>query len=235
MKKMIIHIVLLGVCVLMIDTIVNTLFAQDVKTINDRDGNTYKTVKIGNQIWMVENLKTTKFKDGTPIPLVTDNKAWNNRSSPGYCWYNNDTSINRKMYGALYNWFTVATGNLCPAGWHVPGDAEWNTLTDSLLGGTRVAGGKLKEAGTSHWNKPNTGATNETGFAALPGGYRLNNGIFCDILNYGFWWSSSEFFWNITDYFTEYGWGRYMGYYLGDVYRYYFIKKYGFSVRCLKD
>jgi len=137
--------------------------------MTDVDGNNYKTIKIGNQEWMAENLKTTKYKDGTSIPLFTAATPMANFTSPGYCWYNSDSATYRNSYGALYNWYAVNTGKLAPTGWHVPTEAEWNTLI-AYLGGESVAGGKLKEAGTSHWSSPNTGATNEVGFSALPGG-----------------------------------------------------------------
>lgn len=160
-------------------------------SVKDVDGNMYKTVKIGNQWWMAENLKTTKYNDGTSIPLVTDNTAWGALSSPRYCWYNNDVS-NKNTYGALYNWFVVNTGKLAPVGWHVPTVAEWTILTD-YLGGVNIAGGKLKEAGTSHWQSPNQGATNETGFTALPGGYRSSNGTFELLGGYGDFWQSTGY------------------------------------------
>jgi uncharacterized protein (TIGR02145 family) len=151
----------------------------------DGDNNYYSVVQIGTQLWMAENLKTTKFKDGTTlIPNVTEDAAWAALTTPAYCWYGNFV-VNKDVYGALYNWYTVNTGNLCPTGWHAPGDAEWTTLT-TYLGGESVSGGKLKETGTAHWENPNT-ATNESGFTALPG--NLRGGI----LKYGYWWSSTEF------------------------------------------
>ena len=139
-------------------------------TVTDVDGNVYNTVTIGTQCWLQENLKTTKYKDGTSIPLVTDNSAWGSLSTPGYCWYNNDDTY-KNTYGALYNYYTVLTNNLCPSGWHVATEREWSTLV-TYLGGASIAGGKLKESGTTHWVTPNTGANNETGFIALPGGRR---------------------------------------------------------------
>jgi uncharacterized protein (TIGR02145 family) len=195
--------------------------------IDHRDAKEYKWVKIGIQVWMADNLKTTKYNDGTDIPLVTDNTAWFNLTTPGYCWYNNDKATYGDTYGALYNWYTVETSNLCPSGWHVPTDAEWTTLTDSL-GGTSVAGGKLKEAGTTHWSSPNTGATNETGFTALPGGARFSLGPFYFVGSYGHWWSSTE------DSSTN-AWSRNMYCDNADVDREYNDKKFGFSVRCLRD
>ena len=121
--------------------------AMSLKTldgINDIDGNAYNKVTIGRQTWLVENLRTTKYNDGTLIPLVQDNTAWSNLITPGYCWFDNDEVANKNPYGALYNWYAVNTGKLCPSGWHVPTDTEWTTLIDNL-GGLDVAGGKLKE------------------------------------------------------------------------------------------
>ena len=161
-------------------------------TISDINGNIYHTVTIGTQVWMVENLKVTKYNDGTAILLVTDNSGWANLTTGGYCWYSNDEATYKNTYGAIYNWYTLNTGKLCPAGWHVPTDAEWTTLT-TYLGGEGVAGGKLKESGLAHWLSPNTGATNESGFTALPGGARADaDGIFNRIGQDCYWWSSSQ-------------------------------------------
>ncbi|MBA7527477.1 hypothetical protein ES705_19653 [subsurface metagenome] len=176
---------------------------------------------------MAENLKTTKYNDGTAIPLVTNSTEWDNLTTPGYCWYNNDEASYKNTYGALYNWYTVNTGKLCPTGWHVPTDSEWTILTD-YLGGYSVAGGKLKETGTTHWNSPNTGATNESGFTALPGGYRTNSGAFNNVGSNGNWWSSTESS-------STYAWHRSMNYSSSNVYRDYSGKSYGFSVRCVRD
>ena len=159
-----------------------------LETITDIDGNVYHTVTIGTQVWMVENLKTTRLNDGTSIPMVTDNTTWNYLHSPGYCWYNNDPATYKNTYGALYNWLAVNTGKLAPVGWHVPSVEEWNTLV-LWLGGTNIAGGKMKEKGNSHWNLPNTGATNESGFTGLPGGGRDYSGNFYILQNTGIFWS----------------------------------------------
>jgi uncharacterized protein (TIGR02145 family) len=145
-------------------------------TIQDEDGNTYHTIGIGAQYWTVENLKTTKYNDGTAIPLVTDNSAWGALVSPGFCWYDNDEATNKDTYGALYNWYTVISPKIAPAGWHVSTDAEW-TILETFMGGESVAGDKLKESGTSHWIG-NTPATNESGFTALPGGLRSSDGTY---------------------------------------------------------
>jgi len=159
-------------------------------SVTDADGNIYSTVSIGKQVWMKENLKTTKYNDGTPIPNITDYTAWEALSTPSYCWYNNDAASYKAYYGALYNWYAVNTGKLCPTGWHVPIDIEWTILT-TYLGGNGVAGGKLKETSTIYWWSPNTGATNETGFTALPGGERNYDGSYLDVGSYGRWWSST--------------------------------------------
>jgi len=198
-------------------------------SVSDVDGNSYSTVTIGTQVWMAENLRTTKYKDNTAIPLVTDNTAWFNLSTPGYCWYNNDAATYKGTYGALYNWYTVNTGKLCPTGWHVPTDAEWTTLT-TYLGGEGIAGGKLKETGTSHWLGPlNTGATNTTGFTAVPGGSRAFFGAFDGgIRGIGDWWSSTESS-------TAGAWYRIMSNFLTSVDRSDSPKRSGLSVRCVRD
>lgn len=196
-------------------------------TVSDIDGNTYSTIVIGTQTWMAENLKTTKYSDGTAIPLVTDGGAWAALSTPGYCWNNNDEATYKATYGALYNWHAVNTGKLCPAGWHVSTNAEWTTLT-TYLGGEAVAGAKLKESGTAHWTSPNAGATDETGFTALPGNSRDSGGGFHDIGGYGYWWTATQ-----TDLIEA--WYRYLFYNNnvlagGDL-----SKVFGFSVRCARD
>ena len=203
---------------------------EDTTGIRDGDGNIYTSVQIGTQIWLTENLKTTKFNDGVAIPLVTDNTAGFTLTTPGYCWYNNDELTYKNAYGALYNWYAVNSGNICPQGWHVPTDSEWTTLITSL-GGESVAGGKLKESGTTHWQSPTTGTintTNESGFTGLPGGYRGYQGVFAGIGKYGEWWSSSA-----DD--TSNANTRLLNFANSDVIMNNVGKWYGFSVRCLKD
>jgi len=159
-------------------------------TVTDADGNIYPTIGIGSQIWMAENLKTTKYNDGASIPLVSDNTAWSLLFTPAYCWYNNDELSNKNTYGALYNWYTVGKGKLCPVGWHVPNNSEWAVLA-SYLGGPQVAGGKMKVPGTDYWKSPNAGATNSSGFSALPGGGRASYGEFGGRRTDEIFWTSS--------------------------------------------
>ena len=195
-------------------------------SITDIDGNTYKTVTIGTQTWMAENLKVTKYNDGIAIPNVTDDTAWSELTTGALCDYDN-TPSNSETYGKLYNWHAVNTEKLCPTGWHVPSDAEWTVLTD-YLGGESVAGGKLKETGTTHWASPNTGATNETGFTALPGGSRSSNGTFYDIGSNGLWWSA-------TVYGASNAWYLYVSSNNSTVRINNISKGYGFSVRCVRE
>jgi uncharacterized protein (TIGR02145 family) len=195
--------------------------------ITDIDGNVYHTVVIGSQVWTVKNLKTTKLNDGTPIPQVGSGTDWSTMSTPAYCWFNNNDSLYKITYGGLYNWYTVNTGKLCPKGWRVPTDADWTQLTD-LLKGESAAGGKLKETGTLHWNSPNTAATNETGFTALPGGLRLTKGKFEFLGLYSIWWSS-------TSNTSRNAWCRLLNYENSLVYRFDDDKRTGLSVRCVRD
>lgn len=190
-------------------------------TVSDIDGNIYKTIEIGTQTWMAENLKTTKYNDGVPIPSVTNDTVWDYLKTPGYCWmyYKEDTY--KDMYGAIYNYYAVKTGNLCPVGWHVSTHAEWDTLAN-YLGGRAVAGGKMKETGTTHWKSPNTGATNISGFTALPGGtHSLPS--FWGPEYHGRWWCSD---------LMAVKWLQYNSNILDGVSC---NAECGFSVRCMKD
>jgi uncharacterized protein (TIGR02145 family) len=202
--------------------------AAKPETVTDADGNVYTTVSIGKQLWLEENLKTTKFSDSTSIPFVSDSATWAALTTPAFCNFNNTATTDTiNMYGRLYNWYTVSTDKLCPLGWHVPTDAEWTTLI-TYLGGDKAAGKKLKETGTYHWISPNTGASNESKFTALPGGYREYSGAFLGIGLHAFWWSATE-----LD--ADKAWGRYVYYYFGEMYREADRKQQGNSVRCLKD
>ena len=185
------------------------------------------TVVIGTQQWMQKNLEVAFYRNGDPIPQVTDPAAWAALTTGAWCYYNNDPNTGF-TYGKLYNWYAVNDPRgLAPAGWHVPTDAEWTTLAISL-GGASVAGGKMKEPGITRWASPNTGATNSSAWAGLPGGQRTNEGTFFAVGYYGYWWSSTEP--NTMD-----AWFRYLYNTDGNIYRTYYRKKSGFSVRCLRD
>ena len=164
-------------------------------TITDADGNVYTSVTIGAQEWMAKNLRTTKYSDGTAIPNVTGTSQWTNLSTGAWSHYNNDNQY-EATYGKLYNWYSVNTGKLCPQDWSVPSsNTNWATLID-YLGGTNVAGGKLKQTGTTLWNSPNTGATNESGFTALPSGNYDSSHEFMG--KYGYFWSNSSIGGNVS-------------------------------------
>jgi uncharacterized protein (TIGR02145 family) len=224
------------------------LFTAD-QPIEDIEGNVYKTVEIGTQVWMAENLKTTKYADATPVPLVTSNSDWHALvyTSKAYCWFNNYI-INKDPYGALYTWAAATDGALssntnpsgvqgaCPTGWHLPSDTEWEELT-TYLGGSEIAGGKMKEAGLTHWggkrSSPivNNGATNESGFTGLPAECRGDDGSFSGDLSYmGFWWSSTGW----GEPFTN-GYYRNLGWIVATIYKGNYPKTFGLSVRCVKD
>lgn len=158
--------------------------------LGDYDLNSYRFVKIGEQVWMSENLATTKLYDGTPIANLTVAADWESASVPAYAWYSNNEALYKLTYGALYNWQAVASNKLCPEGWHVPTEADWNILI-TYVGGVDAAGGKLKQAGTALWLSPNTGATNESNFTALPGGGRKPTGEFEVRGSIGVWWTST--------------------------------------------
>ena len=257
-----------------------SLSAQTVSTVKDIDGNEYSTVVIGEQEWMAENLKTTRFNDGTRMPLVPDELKWNRTFSPAYTWYNNDKDKYKDAYGALYNWYAVNTEKLCPQGWHVPTEAEWSELTEYLTGKT-IAGGKLKSTITEKekleltmvqevdeilreiekntgkeaeseyvpdekkaskhtvpgeqfmhgWDKPNTGATNESGFNALPGGYRS---YFNDVVSFGNM-GSQGFWWTATETSPRVAWARLLYHNNSHISRMDISKGDGFSVRCVQD
>lgn len=199
-----------------------------IGVVTDIDGNEYHTVIIGNQVWMVENLKTTKYRNGDPITNLTDKTAWQRTFTGAYCWYNNDIK-NKVTYGALYNWYAVDDGrNIAPYGWHVPSADDWNELID-FLGGEMEAGGKLKETGTLHWATPNKDATNEVGFCALPAG--SESGI--DFYSLGY----DAYFWSTDN--GEYGdnaWGLNLYFAHGNAQKGpYGNKNSAQSVRCIKD
>jgi len=182
---------------------------------------------VGTQQWLRENLATTKFNDGSSIPNVTNNSEWISTNSGAYCDYDNNVA-NSNKYGRLYNWYAVNDiRKITPTGWHVPSNQEWQTMID-FLGGDDVAGGKIKETGTNHWLTPNTSATNESGFTALPGGHRDNNALFRSIDILGIWWTSSL-------YNTSNSWRKSVDYNYNRISTNPNDYHFGFSVRCIKD
>ncbi len=207
-------------------------------TVTDIDGNSYNTVLIGDQCWMQENLKVTHYPNGDTIPHITDNSAWGalgwNNTDDAYCYYDNNMN---SEYGALYSYAAAIGDNwardnavgqgICPEGWHLPTDGEWSALVD-YLGGRAVAGGKMKEVGTVHWQSPNAGATNESGFTGLPGGYRNYDGPFNYVGYSGRWWSA-------TGHGSSLAWYRSLSSSHAYVYRSSSHKSNGYSVRCVRD
>jgi len=194
------------------------------------------TTTICDQTWMVKNLDVDQYRNGDPIPQVTDPAAWAALTTGAWCYYFNDPA-NGATYGKLYNWYAVNDPRgLAPAGWHVPTLDEWETLV-SCLGGEFIAGGKLKEIGTTHWLDPNTGATNETGFTALPGNIRQITGAFSPSTStpflgvFGDWWTTSEYNFNGLIYASH----KYIVNFSGSVQNAADDKGYGFSVRCVRN
>ena len=180
------------------------------------------------QSWMTKNLDVDRYRNGDPIPKVTDPAAWAALSTGAYCYYNNDSATYAATYGKLYNWYAVNDPRgLVPEGWHIPTDFEWTTL-ENCLGGAAVAGGAMKEIGTTHWVTPNTGATNISGFTGLPGGFRNQQGAFFNVGLNSYWWSSTEGG-------TTTAWYHWLFYSAANIDRVNTSKKNGFSLRCLRD
>ncbi len=199
--------------------------------LTDQEGNIYKTVKIGEQTWMAENLRTTHYQDGSQIPNVTNIDSWNLLTNGAYCFYDND-SLYKNVYGALYNWYTVTDQRkICPANWHIPSDDEW-TILENFLGGSTIAGIKIKEVGLRHWISPNIGASNLSGFTAIPGGSRSFS-INDDFLGLKY----ICMFWSGTGHhtFNESAWYRSLMTFESDFGRNYYLKRVGFSIRCVMD
>lgn len=225
MNRKLFIISLLSFCLLSIGCKKDDFEGKDKGTFTDpRDGVVYKWVRIGEQVWMAENLKATKYNDDTDIANVTDDADWAVLTSGAYCWYENDKVTYGNTYGALYNWYAVNSGKLCPTGWHVPTDDEWQQLVD-YAGGDDTAGSRLKA--TSGWYNNGNG-TDEYGFTALPGGSRISDGNFHNVGYFGDWWSS-------TEYGEKFAWYRIMYHFNGFVFRGNPVKKNGFSVRCVRD
>ena len=200
---------------------------METGTMTGNNGKKYQTVMIGNQWWVTENLRETEYRDGSVIPKVTSKSKWTNLKTGAYCAYDNKES-NADKYGYLYNWFAVNDSrNIAPSGWHVATDEEWQNLID-YLGGPSVAGGKIKEAGTSHWSSPNSGATNESGFSALPGGHRTGFGGCLYLGNLAQFWSSEERR-------GGYAWARFLDRFNSGVERRIDSRRSGLSVRLIRD
>ncbi len=207
--------------------------------VNDRDDNTYNTIVIGNQEWMTQNLRTSQYSNGDSIPHITESSEWPTLTSGAWTHYNNDDYF-ETHYGKLYNWYAVNDSRgLCPAGWQIPSNGDWNSLEQHLgmpesdlrkmgvRGTEEQIGGKLKSTDTQHWNQPNKGATNESGFSALPGGNRSETGSFDGIGQMGLWWSSTEAG-------SGMAWIRLLTHSDAHVSMLYSDKRYGFSVRCFR-
>ena len=203
---------------------------EEAQTITTKNEITFNSVIIGNQDWQAKNLDVDRFRNGDEIPQVRSAAEWEQAGKeglPAWCYFENDDE-NGKIYGKLYNWYAVNDSRgLAPEGWHIPTDEEWTILTD-YLGGEEVAGGKMKITGTTYWESPNEEATNESGFSALPGGYRYSDGSFYNIRNFAFFWSATEYDYN-------YAWFRYLNNFNGIVNRSFNIESVGASVRCLRD
>jgi uncharacterized protein (TIGR02145 family) len=203
------------------------------ETVTDMDGNVYTTIHIGNQVWMAENLKVTRYRNGDPIPKVTGQAEWQNTAGGAYCNYMNADS-NATAFGHLYNWFAVNdTRGIAPPGWHIPTDDEWFEL-QYFLGDYTVAGGKMKKAGTDYWFSPNTGGNNSSGFGGMPGGIRESPGAypnpFWGYRFFGFWWSATETPGNPL--YASFRSLRHDSPFVGWTNTF---KKDGLSVRCIKD
>ena len=199
-------------------------------TVSDIDGNKYNYVQIGEQFWLTENLRTTKLNDGVSIDNIQDDLNWVQTTNAAYSWYDNDSDY-EIPYGKLYNYFTVESGKLCPVGWRVPTDDDWKDLIVFLLGdgtGSSLDGDKIKDTDPIYWKSLNTGATNETGFTALPAGYRNKDGKCYSLKDYGFWWTKTEYMNEEAFYYNISGHRR-------DIERGVAAKIVGFSVRCMKE
>lgn len=202
---------------------------NEPKEAKDADGYVYETVTIGTQVWFKENLRTTKFRNGDPIettsPATEDITGY---ISPVYTWAYEGNETRVEPYGRLYTWYAVNDSRgICPTGWRVPTDDDWNTLIE-FVGGSVVGGGKLKAPSTIYWSSPNSGASDEFGFYALPGGFRNPDGVFYGLRQSGIWWSATESS-------ASKAWGRFMHHNEFQVFSDEYSKYFGFSVRCIRN
>ena len=203
-------------------------------TVKDIDGNIYKTVKIGTQVWMEENLKTTRYDDSTPIPLIQDSTVWGDYQTGAYCYYRNSLD-NQYNFGNLYNWYAVNDARkLAPKGWHIPSSEEWDILIN-FIGGDSATSPKLRQTGSIFWEAPNNGATNESGFSALPAGFRFCKGNFFDWEYTNIGWVAS--FWTSTNFERRKYYANFIRIYSGNgnIGKLEADKNFGMSVRCIKD
>ena len=216
-----------------------TTYGQEfnfITPVTDAEGNMYKTVVIGSKVWMAENLKVTKLNDNTDITYAPEAVDWIVLTGAGYCWYNNDPDFNKPTYGALYNWYAASTSNICPVGWHVPTDAEYNAMEVALglpqsdvdIWGWRGTDHGSKMKSTSGWNSSENG-TNTSGFTAVPGGYRYySDGTYQGQNTY-------EYFWTATQHDADRGWYRLLEGNKTNVYKASGDKRAGKAIRCIKD
>jgi uncharacterized protein (TIGR02145 family) len=202
-------------------------------SVSDIDGNIYKTIQIGTQTWMAENLRTTQYNDGTSVTFDKDGSQWFATNSGAYCWLNHEEDKFKTIYGAYYNWRAVNSNKLCPSGWHVPSDPEWKILTTNL-GGEINSGQKIKETGGNHWLNPSSNVTNETGFTALPGGYCNFNGIFTSSSG-NYWMGSEAYWWTSSNAYTGGAYYRVIYPNSNAVLMGSWRNEMGLPVRCLKD
>lgn len=229
MKNLLLYSLIVGFCIFFSSCKKDEPEPETITHVSDADGNVYKVIYINNQIWMAENLKTTKYSNGDPILYVTDNTAWKNDSIGAYCWYNNNVSF--QAHGALYNWNAINADvnqghNICPNGWHVPNRHEFNTMIDSI-GYVETIGSLLKSK--TKWASPNTGATDAYNFAAIPTGYRNQNGVFSSMDSIACYWSSTENVQHKAPYI------RILSYDSEAFKEQQMRRNYGYAVRCIKD
>jgi uncharacterized protein (TIGR02145 family) len=210
---------------------VGTEYGQEQTFLTEKEAVVFSgSVSIGSQVWQTKNLNVDRFRNGDLIPEARTKEAWKEageRGEPAWCYYENNAS-NGIIYGKLYNWHAVKDARrICALGWHIPSDREWTTLTD-YLGGEDLEGYKMKATGTAYWQTPNNGATNESGFSALPGGYRDSFDSFSKI-------RLTAFFWSATENDIAFAWNRYLDNSIGNVNKGSNFKSVGASVRCLRD